>query len=106
MFIAYEVSLEVIRLLRPVLPLIARHDPDLADQLRRASNAAPLHIAEGRRLGGREPRQYYRRASGTSGEGMAALDVAIAAGYVDEPVVAAARATIDRLLGLLYPLAR
>ena len=73
MFIAYEVSLEVIRLLRPVLPLIQRHDPDLADQLRRASNAVPLHIAEGR---------------------------------VDEPVVAAARACIDRLLGLLYPLTR
>ena len=37
---------------------------------------------------------------------MAALDVSIANGYVDEPICAPPRAAMDRLLGLLYPLAR
>jgi len=33
----YETALEVIRFLKPVIAEIRRHDPDLADQLKRAS---------------------------------------------------------------------
>jgi len=38
MFIAYEVSIQLVGSLREVVPLIERGDRDLADQMRRAAS--------------------------------------------------------------------
>lgn len=38
MFIAYEVSVQLVSSLRELVPLIERSDRDLADQLRRAAS--------------------------------------------------------------------
>jgi hypothetical protein len=43
MFIAYEVSLDLIRELRGVVPVIARHDRELAAQIRNAASSVTLN---------------------------------------------------------------
>ena len=47
MFISYEVSLELIRNLRPIVPVVKRFDGDLADQMHRAATSICLNLAEG-----------------------------------------------------------
>jgi len=106
MFVAYEISLDLIRQLRPIVALIAARDPSLADQLRRAASSVPLNLAEGRRRCGRDRTYHYRIAAGSAAEALAALDVALAWQLADEAPLATARATADRVLGLLWPLTR
>jgi len=45
-FVALDVSLELITKLQPVLALIARRDPKLADQVREAAQSNSLNLAE------------------------------------------------------------
>ena len=59
MFVTYEVSLDVIRSLRPLLEKIQREDRDLADQIKRAASSVTLNLAEGQRLTkGNRPKHY------------------------------------------------
>jgi len=45
----YDLSLELVRRLKPYVDAISRRDPDLGRQLRRALTSVPLNIAEGSR---------------------------------------------------------
>ena len=78
MFIAYEVSLEVVRALRTVVPQIESQDRDLADQLRRAASSVVLNLAEGQRLVKGNKPKHYAIAHGSANEVRAALQTAIA----------------------------
>ena len=80
---AYPLMLEVLRLLRPVLVQIERHDRDLGNQLRRASACVSLNIAEGSGSSGGTRTTRYRTALGSARETGACLDVAMALGYVE-----------------------
>ena len=52
-FEAHELALEAIKLVRPIIEKVARHDTDLARQMRKAATSAPSNLAEGnRRRGG------------------------------------------------------
>ena len=73
--------LEVIRLLKPVVAIIAKHDLDLARQLRRAASSIALNIQEGSGLTGGLRIQRYRTALGSTRESIACLQVADAWGY-------------------------
>ena len=100
----YEGMLEVLRLLRPLLLAIERHDKDLGSQLRRASASVALNMQEGSGSRGGTRQQRYRTALGSARESGACLDVALALGYLDEvdPEVLqkldAVRATLARLV--------
>ena len=96
MFIAYDVSLQLIRSLRPLVPVLKKHDRDLADQLRRAATSVALNLGEGRRRAGGDQRRHYEIAHGSAGEVLTALDVARAWGYVVDDVDA--KQHLDRLL--------
>jgi four helix bundle protein len=79
----YETVLQVVAGLRQVVPMIERHDKDLARQLRRASSSVALNVSEGSGSSGGTRRERYRNALGSARETGACLDVAMALGYVD-----------------------
>ena len=104
MFIAYEVSIQLVSELRNLVPVIKRHDRDLADQIHRAATSTALNLAEGQRLSAGNQRKHYEIAHGSANEVRAALQVAEAWGYIDNAT--SVRATLDRLLALLWRLCR
>ena len=75
MFIAYEVSLELARELRPIVPAIKKHSRDLGDQLERAATSVMLNLGEGRRRRGGDQRRFFDFAHGSASEVKTALDL-------------------------------
>jgi len=100
MFIAHDVSLDLIRELRGLLPAIQRFDRDLATQIRTAATSVTLNLNEGQRSGGGNQRRHYEIAHGSANEVKGAL--AVAEAWIEDP--ARARAILDRLLALLWRL--
>src|SRR5260370_40759820 len=78
----YSTVIEVLRMLRPVIAEIERHDRDLARQLRRAAGSIALNTAEGSGSHGGTRTERYRNALGPARETRACLAVAEALGYV------------------------
>jgi four helix bundle protein len=104
MLIAYDVALDLVRALRPVVAQLRTHSPEIADQVERAASSVVLNLSEGARRNGRDPKRFFDMAHGSAAEIRGALDVADAWGWPinSEPV----RALLDRELGLLYGLTR
>ena len=79
----YDVIIDTVAGLRPVMERIGQHDPDLARQMRRALASVPLNVAEGSSSRGRNRGARYHTAAGSMREVGAAIDVAVALGYID-----------------------
>lgn len=75
-FEAYEVALELLGELVPVVEQLRRHSADLADQLERAGTSLVLNLGEGSRRRGKDPIRFFAMAAGSASEIRAALDVA------------------------------
>src|SRR5215470_4937885 len=105
-FVAYEVSLEMVKSAAPVIQAVARRDRALADQMRRAASSVPLNIAEGARRTGRDRKHSYRIAAGSAHELRTAIRVAESWGYLDPQSVGAVDALLDRELALLWGLTK
>ena len=103
-FEALDVSLAFVAALGELVPQIARRDPDLARQLRRAGSSISLNLAEGRQRVGRDGLHLYRVAAGSAAEVTAALDVALAWHHVTPAQRAALDATLDRVRAMCYRL--
>ena len=102
MLIAYEVALEVVRELRPLVEQIRKHDSNLAKQLVDAANSTVQNLAEGARHRGGNKRARFDIAHGEANEMKGSLDVALAWGYIKDD--SAARAKLRRLLALCWGL--
>jgi four helix bundle protein len=100
-----EIALAFIRALRVLIGQIAKHDRDLADQLKRAANGAALQPSEARRREGRDCAHLYRVANGSASEARTALRVAVAWGYLEARETAAAEQLADRLVAITWRLA-
>jgi four helix bundle protein len=85
--------------------VIARHDADLAKQMRRSSTSVGLNAGEGlcSPNGNRTVRLESAMCSGR--ETIMALRIAGAAGYLNAEEVSAEVGRIDRVVGGLYKLA-
>ena len=101
-FIAYDLSLELVRALGPVIGRIERRDKDLARQIRRAASSVVLNLAEGNHSDPGNRRARFFTAAGSAKETQAALQVAIAWGYADSDK---ALDLADRVVALTYRLA-
>ena len=103
-FQAVEVALQAIAALQPLVTKIARHDRNLAMQLRDAASSMPLNVSEGARREGGDRLHHYRIAAGSADEARTALRVAIALRYVAAEECADADALLDSELALLWRL--
>ena len=99
---AYPVTLQIIRSLSGLVDELARHDRDLADQIKRASNSVLLNLNEGRKNRGGNQTRFFAYASGSNSEVRAALDAAAAWGWIDIPADVAA--LLDRNAAMLWRL--
>ncbi len=102
-FLAYDLSLDLIRCLREPLALVRRHDAALAKQGRDALNSVALNLNEGSGRNGGDRQQHVAIAFGSLREVGAVLDIAAAHGWFVEPPLAAER---DRLAAMLWSLKR
>jgi four helix bundle protein len=104
MLVAYDIALDLVRALRPVVAQLRAYSADAADQIERAASSVVLNIAEGARRNGRDPRRFFDMAHGSANEIRGALDLADAWGWQIEG--AQARQILDREMGLLWGLTR
>jgi four helix bundle protein len=81
----YPFILETLSVLQPLAIQIAKSDPDLARQLRRASSSVALNVAEGSYSRGKNRSCLYHNALGSARESLACLEVAHAMGYIRDP---------------------
>ena len=102
MLVAYTVSLDLIRILRPIASLIAQHDREESRQLVSAASSIVRNIAEGDYRRGRDRARFFAYAAGSASEVRGSLDLAEGWGWISE--AADARALLNRLLGLLWGL--
>ena len=102
-FVTYQVAVELVRdHIRPLVPIVKRFDCDLADQMHRAATSLVLNLAEGARSSGGNQKRHYDIAHGSANEVKGCLDLCEAWGWIEVPL--AARAVLDRELGLLWGL--
>ena len=78
----YGEALEFVRAMRPVVLAIAKHDQDLARQLRKALTSIPLNIAEGAWRRGGNSRVRFETAMGSANEVASIMQTADAMGYI------------------------
>ena len=98
----YKLALDTVRNIAPLTDRIARRDPDLARQLRRASMSVPLNINEGMYSGGKNRGARLTNAMASAMESVACLEVAEAVGYVDEVSIKEPLAQLDRIVASLW----
>jgi four helix bundle protein len=100
MLVAYQVAVELIRELRPIVEVIKRHDDHLADQLHRAATNTVANLAEGQRREKGNKRRAYENAHGEAREVLGCLDCANAWGWtVDDQAAREARPIAGVVLG-------
>ncbi len=103
-FQALEIALSMIGSLRAPLAKIARHDRDLARQVRKAAASVALNLGEGRRRSGGDRLHLWRVAGGSADETRIALLIAVAWAYIDQDEVAEALGLLDSLLAITWKL--
>lgn len=103
-FIAFNLALDIVRALRPLMEQLQKHDADLAKQLRRAASSVALNLAEGRRRIKRDRLHCWRIAAGSADEVRACLYTADAWGYLPTDSLETALDHIDQLLAICWRL--
>ena len=102
--IVYDVALEMVTAIRPLIDCIARRDRSLAQQLRRSASSVALNIGEAAHSrGGNQPARF-QDAAGSASETRAALKVAAAWGYIGHTEQAKLDGVLDRILAMLWGL--
>jgi four helix bundle protein len=102
--LAQRVATDAVRLLRPLVERIHRHDKSLADQLKRAASSVVLNLAEAAYNNGGHRRSRLESARGSANEARAALALASAWGYIVEQQAAEIDTLYDRVLAMTYRL--
>jgi len=105
-FHAFDVSLEMIAAVKPVIQRVATKNRAHADQMMRAASSVPLNVSEGSQRTRRDRQHHYRIAAGSARELRAALRVAQLWDYVDGSIVESVDGISDKQLALLWGLTK
>ena len=105
MFDVLESILEIIRLVRPIEDQVKRRDPDLARQIRRATNGVLLNASEANQRTGGDRLYLFRSSRGSASELTDGLRAAVAWGYLADEQIAAIEPKLDRVRAILWRLA-
>src|SRR5262245_24262172 len=103
-FDALEIAIALCAALRGPPERLRQHDPDLADQARRAANGIALQLSEARRRSGKDRLNRYRMAAGSADELHTALRLGRAWGYLDASTVAEPLTLLDRVQAICWRL--
>jgi four helix bundle protein len=98
----YDVALEFVRALRPLIEKIGRHSRKLKEQLIEAGSSVPMNVAEGRRRNGGDRLHSFRVAAGSASESICILDVSAGWGWLTVNEIGAAVALGDRVRAMLW----
>ena len=85
--------------------VIARHDPDLSKQMKRAINSVGLNAGEGLYARGGNRTVRIESAMNSGREVILGLRIAGASGYLEAERVAREVDAVDRIVAILYRLA-
>ncbi|HUS26849.1 MAG TPA: four helix bundle protein [Kofleriaceae bacterium] len=105
-FHAYDVTIELLHALRPILKRIEAREADLAKQLRRAAASTLQNICEANKRVNRDRANRFRVASGEAAEVKGSLEAAVAFEYIERREIAAAFERADRICAMTYRLAK
>jgi four helix bundle protein len=97
----YPVAIEMVRDVNALCTMVAKHDADLARQLRRSSMSVVLNIGEASGSSGGTRRARYESARGSARETLCGLEAAAAVGYVPG-LTQVQRNRFDWILGVLH----
>ncbi len=103
-FIVHDLTLQTLGKLKPLLEQVRRHDRSLADQMQRAAQSTFLNVAEGRSARGGNELARFNTALAECRETRAALQLAVAWGYIDEAAGAAMDDDLDQVCAILWAL--
>ena len=101
-FDLYDVVLELIAALRPVVERLRQRDRDQALQLKRAANSIIANIGAGARRQGRDRLHHYTIAAGSAGEVRVQIEAALAWGDLESNLTSNALGLLDRVLAMLW----
>jgi four helix bundle protein len=101
-----ELTIELVHVLKPLVPRIRRHDRSLADQMVRAASSIALNIAEAQYSDPGTRKSRFYSAAGSANETRAALRVAVAWGYFAEPEAVRPAALLEQIVPMLWKLSR
>ena len=101
-FDLYDVVLELIAELRPLLERLRQRDRDQALQLKKAANSVLANIAEGSRRQGRDRLQCWNIAAGSAAEVRVQIEAALAWGDLEQHLATHALSLLDRALAMLW----
>ena len=104
MFQCVELILEIIRMLRPLVRQVARHDRDLARQIRRAANGTLLNASEGNQRKAGDRLYLFSTSRGSASEVSVALRGAVEWGYLGEEQIEEVEARLDSVRAILWRL--
>ena len=103
-FIVHDLTLQTLSKLKPLVEQMRRHDRSLADQLQRAGQSTFLNIAEGRSARGRNELAKFQLALTECREARAALQLAVAWGYVSAAASVEVDTGLDQVAAMLWAL--
>lgn len=103
-FIVYDLTLQMLRELKPLIEQVRRHSPSLADQMERSGQGTLLNQAESRSSRGKNEAAKLQLALTECREVRAALQLSVAWGYLGEAASASVDDKLDQIAAILWVL--
>ena len=101
---AYRVALQLVSFMQPLIARIARHDKDLAHQMRRSLPSIAHNLCEGLRRTGHDRAHLLTVALGSAEELRVGIDIAAAIGILTTDEAQTADQLADRICAMLFRL--